>query len=313
MRGYFANIARQSGLRFVEPRPLVAGAATHSAHSRSPQVSPIDVEEVVEAPSTRDTNNAMLLKPDDGPTRMSEDAHMAARNQKDGVAMPDRPRPSVVSLEIHDPVQGGVPSVRLSGKTSSKGESLTADPRRIPSAGEWDSAGEQSETIHELRSKEFITAVSSQEQQAKKHFRRTAEILDGGTVEHADVHTVLLREIQEWIAAEPVASKKSEGVEEGKQASLPTMQREVAPPWEHEPGVVRIAGADRPEYRTRERPMKTIPDIQEQVLDLSIGTINVVIEDDTKSPQPAPARRSDSDQDKRESRRSRPRLSRNYL
>lgn len=316
MSGYFANIARQSGLRFVEPRPVLAGTATHGAHPRSPQVSPIDVEEVVEAPSTLDANNAMLSKTDDAPTRISEDASMVVRNRTDGVATPGRPRSMVVSPEIHDPFQGGVPIVRFSGNTSSKSENQTVDPRPTRHVGEWDSVDEQSETIHEVRSTEGVTAVSSQEQteqQAPKHFSRTAEILDGGAVGRADVQTVLLREIQEWIAAEPVASEKSEVGEEGKQALLQRMQREVEPPWEPEPGVVRIAGAERPEYRPRERPMKAIPDIQEQVLDLSIGTISVVIEDDKKPPQPAPARRSDSGQDKRKLRRSRSRLSRNYL
>jgi len=312
MRGYFSNIARQSGLRFVEPRPVLDGTATHGVHPRSPQVSPIDVEEIVEAASTRDTNNARLSKTDDAPTQMSEDASMAMRNRADGLAMPGRSRSMVVSPEIHDPIQEGVTIVRFNGNTSSKGESQTVDPRPTRYVGEWDSAGEQSETIHELRSKDCVTAVSS-EQQTEKHFRRTAEILDGGSVERADVQTVLLREIQEWIAAEPEASEKSEVGEKGKQASLTRMQQEVAPPWESEPGVVRIAGADRPECRPRERPMKTIPDIQEQVLDLSIGTISVVIEDDKKPPQLAPVRRSDSGQDKRESRRSLSRLSRNYL
>lgn len=106
MSGYFANIARQSGLRFVEPRAVLAGTATHGAHPHSPQVSPIDVEEVVEAPSTLDANNAMLSKTDDAPTRISEDASMVVRNRTDGVATPGRPRSMVVSPEIHDPFQG---------------------------------------------------------------------------------------------------------------------------------------------------------------------------------------------------------------
>ena len=317
MTGYFANIARQSGLRFVKSRPLRAGTATHGAYPRSPQASPIDMEEVVEVPSILDTNHAMLSKTEDPPTRISEDARLAVRKRTDGLAMSDRPQTRVVSPEIHDQIHGGVPIGGLSGNTSSKGESQTVDPRPTRHIGEEeDSVGEQSETIHERRPNEFVTAVSSaeqQEQRAKKYFRRTAEILDGGAVERTDVPTILVQDIHEWIAAEPMVSGKSEGGEEGKHASSLGMQREVVSPWEPEPSVVRIAGTDGPEYRTRERTIKTIPDIQEQVLDLSIGTINVVIEDDAKPPQPAPARRSDSGQDKRDSRRSRSRLSRNYL
>lgn len=313
MTGYFANIARQSGLRFVESRPSRAGTATHGARPRSPQASPIDMEEVVEVPSTLDTNHAMSSKTEDPPTRISEDARLAAKKRTDGLAMSDRPQPRVVSPEIHDPIHGGVPVGGLSGNTSSKGESQTIDPTPTRHPGEEDSVGEQSETIHELRPNEFATAVSSAEQQAKNYFRRTAEILNGGAVERTDVPTILVQDIQEWIAAEPMVSGKSEGGEDGKHASSLGLQREVVPPWEPEPGVVRIAGTDGPEYRTRERTIKTIPDIQEQVLDLSIGTINVVIEDDGKPPQPAPARRSDSGQDKRESKRSPSRLSRNYL
>ena len=316
MTGYFANIARQSGLRFVKSRPLRAGTATHGAYPRSPQASPIDMEEVVEVPSILDTNHAMLSKTEDPPTRISEDARPAVRKRTDGLAMSDRPQPRVVSPEIHDQIHGGVPIGGLSGNTSSKGESQTVDLRPTRHVEKRDSVGEQSETIPEFTSNEFVTTVSSPEQQepqAKKHFRGTAEILDGGAVERADVHTILLREIQEWIAAEPVVSEASESGEKGKRTSLPRIQREVEPPWESEPGVVHIARTDRPEDRPRERPMKTIPDIQEQVLDLSIGTISVVIEDDKKPPQLAPARRSDSGQDKRESRRSRSRLSRNYL
>lgn len=316
MMGYFSSIAKQSGLRFVEPRPLSAGTAIHGAHLRAPQASPLDVEEVVEVPSTLHTNTAVLSNTDDAPTLISEETSMAARHRTEGLAMSDRPRPMVVSAEeANDPIREEVPIVQFRGDTP-KGEVQTVDSQPRRHVGERTFVGEQSEAIHELRTKECVTAVSSQqpqEQQANKYLRRTAEIIDGGEMEPAEVQAVLLREIQEWIAAEPVASENSEVGEEGKQASLPRMQREVAPPWEPEPGVVRITGVDRPECRPRKRPMETIPDIQEQVLDLSIGTISVVIEDDKKPPQLAPVRRSDSGQDKRESRRSLSRLSRNYL
>jgi len=313
MSGYFSHIAGQSGLRFVEPRPSSAGTVTHGAHPRSSKISPIDVEEVVEAPSTLDTNNAMSSKTDDAPTTISEDKSMTVRNRADGSAMSNQPRPMVVPSEIQDLIREEVPIVRFGGDTSSKRGIQTVDSKPSRPIGERAIVGEHSETVHELRTKESVTAVSSEQQQGIKHFRRIAEIIDGSAMEPAEVQKILLQEIQEWIAAEPVAPEKSGVMKEGNQASSPRKQREVAQPWEPEPGVVRIGRTERPELRPHDQPVNAIPDIQEQVLDLSIGTISVVIEDDKRPPQLAPVRRSESGQGKRESRPSLSRLSRHYI
>lgn len=140
-----------------------------------------------------------------------------------------------------------------------------------------------------------------------------AEIIDRSDVITAEAQTILLKRVQEWIAAGPAAPEKRDVMKEKIQASSPGEHSEIAQPWESEPGVVRIGRTDRPEFRPHDRPMKTMSDIQEQVFDLSIGTISVVIEDDKNSPQLAPSRQSESGQGKRESRPSSSRLSRNYI
>ncbi len=306
-------MARQSGLRFVEPRPSSAGTVTHGAHPRSSQVLPSDVEEVVEVPSNLETNNAMSSKTDHAPKALSKIESTAVRKRAEGLALSDRSQAMVDPSEIHDLIREEVPTVRFGGDTTSKAEVQTDDSRPSRHVEERAIAGEHSETVHELRTNESVTAVSPEQPQGIKHFRRIAEIIDGSAMEPAEVQAVLLQEIQEWIAAGPVTPEKSGVMKEANQASSPGKQREVAQPWESEPGVVRIGRTERPELRSHDQPTKAIPDIQEQVLDLSIGTISVVIEDDKKPIQLVPTRRSESGQGKRASRLSLSRLSRHYI
>lgn len=313
MSGYFSHMARQSGLRFAEPRPSSAGTLIQGARPRSSKIAPVDVEEFVEVPSTPETNNPLSSKTDRAPKAISEIERMAVRERAEGAPLLNRPQPMVVPSEIHDRIREEVPIVRFSGDMSSKGEIQTVDSEPSRPVEERATVGEHSERVHELRTNESVPAVSSEQQQENKHFRKIAGIIDGSAMEHAEIQTVLLQEIQEWIAAGPVAPEKSGIMKEGHQGSSPRKQREVVQPSEPEPSVVRIGSTERVELRTHDQPMKAIPDIQEQVLDLSIGTISVVIEDDKRPIQLAPARRSESGQGNRASRPSPSRLSRHYI
>lgn len=315
MSGYFSNIARQSGLRFMGPKASPAGTVTHGTDTRSSRVSPIDVEEVVVAPSTLDEDTATPSGTDDAPKTTSDDEGMTVVTKgAAGVLASFNPfQPLVAPSEIHDRVREDASIVRLGEDMSSKGGIQTVEFKPGRHAGETDTVVEHREMALELGGEEPGTAVSSEQRQGKKSIRRMAEIMDRSDGNAAEAHTIILKGVQEWIAAGPAAPEKHEVRKEKIQASSPREHSEIAQPWESEPGVVRIGRSDRPEFRLHDRPMQIIPGIQEQVFDLSIGTISVVIEDDKQSPQLAPSRRSESGPGKRESRPSPSRLSRNYI
>lgn len=119
----------------------------------------------------------------------------------------------------------------------------------------------------------------------KKFFKRTAEIVEGQTAEPAEVHTILLREVQEWIAA----------AETGPDEVIPDVRDfedllpDDPPPSERQPGVVRIVDSRRSKAAPEVFQEVSTATLSEQNLELSIGSISVIVEGEERQPQPAPA------------------------
>jgi len=231
----------------------------------------------------------------------------------DGLPSFNPSKPPVAHSEIPDPISQEISLFQAHEDKPSKEGIQTVEFKTGRHAGERDVAAEHRETAHELEAEEPSAAVPLDQRQGKKSLHSVTEAIDRSDVGVPEAHTILLKGVQAWIAAGPATPEKHEVMKAKIQAPPPGEQAEMAQSWDSEPGVVRIGRTDRPEFRPHERPMKATPDIQEQVFDLSIGTISVVIEDDTKSPQRAPLQQSESGRGKRESRPSSSRLSRNYI
>lgn len=155
MSGYFSNIARQSGVRFIGQRASPAGTVTHGTDTRSSRVSPIDVEEVVVAPSTVEADNAMPSRTDDAPKTTSDDEGIAVVTNRaaDGLASFNPPQPVVAPSEIRDRIREDVSIVRLGEDMSAKGGIQTVELKPGRHAGERGVAVEHREMALELGEK----------------------------------------------------------------------------------------------------------------------------------------------------------------
>ena len=153
------------------------------------------------------------------------------------------------------------------------------------------------------------TAETPQEKSTeKKFFEKTVEIVEGQTARPAEVHTILLREVQEWIAAgQPAPDEVSADVADS--AAEPLTDSSL--PSERQPGVVRIAeGRAKPTPQLVQEVSTT--DFSEQFFELSIGSISVVVEGDERPPALTPAQVA-AQPAGRETPRRTSRLSRHYL
>jgi hypothetical protein len=134
----------------------------------------------------------------------------------------------------------------------------------------------------------------------KEFFTRTVELLTGEGTAAADSQAILLREVQEWVAASPIEPPVAPAA-----PAMRDMARAgpVSPSRAAEATVIR---ENRPaEESARQQPL-------EQRFELSIGTIDVIIEEAEKpratEPRPARAEKVAPAEERRFSR-----LSRGYL
>ena len=301
MTGYFSKIVKQSGARLAgESR----GPTKRIGQPPAPQ--PIEREEIVMVPST-----ARSI-PDRGadPAKAREGAHDGNPNP---MAPVDREVPS--ALEATPNAESAAIEVRPSGGEAnvSPDREARAITRHQSPRIELPDAKAENVDREALETREL--SQPSSEKEAKTHFVETAKIISGRDVPKEKASAILMHELHEWIAAgteietpNDVAPEFTSAVVDGK------VESDDKP----EPGVVRILG----EAVSKKAPDKQVArdtadrdneSIREETLDLSIGSINVVIEGDAAPPviQPPPTRSITST----ESSPVRPssRLRRNYI
>lgn len=149
-----------------------------------------------------------------------------------------------------------------------------------------------------------VEATSDQEiardAAGKGYFIKTAEIIERGDAEPAEIRHVLLREVQEWAAGSTAEAAGSDTV---KEEAEPQIAQQVVLPL---PERTDLIGEN-----IRNERVET-EGLGEQVFELSIGTINVLIEDE-KPTQPEPAPRATTKNAAQPASREFSRLSRRYL
>jgi len=307
MTGYFSKIARQSGVRLANRPALLPGQA-----SAAPPLPPrIDRHEVVMVgpdpsaamPSTPSRVEAKAIPESqkapvtEGRERRSE-VHQPPPERSDArqkMSAPSEP-PAVRNLEV-DPASVDDPPPP---------HSKSNDPVRL-----------------EVSDKTVLVppAVQPPAQPVKTadhvdHFAETIKIMSGREVSKDEASSILVREIHDWIAAGP--TEPDVRVEEVVPRDHAVVKSENVEVLELEPGVVRISGElvtrreAEPKTESFPKPVEAAS-IHEQTLDLSIGSINVVIEGDPVAalqPQQPAARSADTTN---QTSRSPSRLRRNYL
>ena len=301
MSGYFSRIARQGGARIAGaggPRPKAPTANTES------HFLPIDHEETV-----------MVLP------RASSGVPASKLAQPNAVE--DHTRAQKVAKQSTSAIEPATEISPAEAKRPTLLEPIREEVKLIEPEATWDFShvppsptpeGKKIETLKQIESAKEISArprtaeTPPEKSTEKKFFERTVEIVEGQTAEPAEVHTILLREVQEWIAAGQTAPDEvTAGVADFAAEPIP----DTSLPSEREPGVVRIA-----ERRAKPSPELvqevSMTDFREQNFELSIGSISVVVEADERPPAPAPAPLA-AQPAARETPRTMPRLSRHYL
>jgi hypothetical protein len=323
VKGYLSRIAKQSGLRFLEPR-VEPRALTDFSRSRDP-IAP-DVEQtVMVGPSFPEPKGTQGMQPAPGPERVD-----GARDDREDRAWKYATQaPAPREAHQHSPEKRAVPAA-----IENAGDATRLLPQEVPrvvrevgaprfaghptspriveqttfkESGPSESAGERprhADIVEPAERTEPGTKTSGNTgglvTETKEYFARTAEILSNEEAITPELQTIVLREVQEWVGASPSVPAQAQ--------SDPQVRDAVR--------VAKVAQARAPEVgTTRERERLDEPDqLQpiEQRFDLSIGTINVTIEEaerprtpDPQTRQPAKAASDD------ESRFSR--LSRSYL
>ena len=165
------------------------------------------------------------------------------------------------------------------------------------------------ESAKKIPSHSHSAETTPEKSSEKKFFEKTVEIVEGQTAEPSEVHTILLREVQEWIAAGQTAPHEVIGdVAELIAEPLP----DTSLPSEREPGVVRIVGGRRTKAASELVQEISTTDFREQNFELSIGSISVVVEGDERPPAPAPVQVA-AQPARHETPQRTSRLSRHYL
>jgi hypothetical protein len=322
MKGYFSRIAEQSGLRLS---PAAAGRPRPAAaESSGERVSPIEVEEtaiiepVQTAPKRKtETDSIVSMTNRDAPARRKPVERPAADLRQD----PGKAPPTPVAGAV-DPTTRPEVARSRSTPTSPPADDEPADPATFgPTPDEFiltvsavaerttdaveDTAARSVPDTAEPAFGRVEPLIAARKESAprsagrKQYFARSAEMIARGDAEPEEAHEILLRDVQEWAADSPAESD----------AAIPVVK------------TTEPDDSDRPERRrfetevSSDQPADGQPGsagLAEQTLELSIGTINVVIDEEKpRTPEPAPRRDSRNASGKAES--GLPRLSRHYL
>jgi len=306
MSGYFSRIARQGGARIAGDAGQRAGTPTSKTESH---LSPIDHEETVMVPP-RASSDVPASRPAkaDVDTAVQDETRGQKTAERSTSAIDPATKSSTAEAKRPIPLEPVCDEVRLIEPEATRGSShVSVSPSPTP-------AERKTETLKPISidesAKRILADPRTAETPAKKStekrfFEKTAEIVEGETAQPAEVHTILLREVQEWIAAgQPAPDEVSADVADPAAEPLADTSRLS----EREPGVVTIVENRRSRPAPPEVKEVSTTDFSEQNFELSIGSISVVVEDDERPPAPAPAHPATHETPRRTSR-----LSRHYL
>jgi hypothetical protein len=328
MKGYFSQIAKQSGLRLAgqpdPPRPISKSGAP-------PGLAPLHFEETVMVPSPLPgekalpaartvPRDAVAVKKDParergtkkvqpGAAPVSDSAYAARDTGETAGSVPpaSMEKNPDTALFPDNPSAAGDRNERTESPMKDRAQPArpSRDPRVIEETVFVEAAGPGAakernfSTAPEGRAGSTKNPVRS-EAEGKKFFSKTADIIEKGDTEAAEAQKFLFQEVQQWVADSPAAFDMAEK-ERGETVET-ILTTEAARPGPREATAVRES--ERIENF----------ELSEQTFDLSIGTISVVIEEAEKPPRPEPAPPAAGRQDvTRETKREYSRLSRHYL
>lgn len=306
MSGYFLRIARQAGARIAGGGGQRAGTPTAKT-----EFAPIDQAETIMVPPQASSDVT-------APRRPGPNVAAAVQDQTRGQRMVEQSTSAIDPAIENSPAEAKrpIPLEPVREEVKLIEPEATRDSSHVPMSPPPMADEKKVETQKPIAVDESAkqipadsgTAETPQEKSSeKKFFEKTVEIVEGQTARPAEVHTILLREVQEWIAAGQTAPEDLPA-DVADSAAEPLTDTSL--PGEREPGVVRITERAKP-ARQLVQEVST-RDFSEQILELSIGSISVVVEGDERPPAPAPAQVA-AQSAARETPQRISRLSRHYL
>lgn len=318
MNGYFSRIAKHSGLRFSEPG---GGARAGGKKPGSPLPASLGIEETVFVRQA-DAAESIVGSPEQKPERNSQTAEqrmpkMSARKNQDPAIrenVPDR-RTEESALE-HERKEVRTESSRP-GEREKRAQTIREEkvPAESIATGEMRIVGQTVFADAGLPEAEAqavpapaVEAEPFEKTGKKQYFTKTAEVIEQGDLSVAEIQNIVFREVQEWAAASPtrtdmrdVRAAETSGNIVTQKIVRPVPERGVVPSSDETP-MERAGSAET-------------SGLEEQSLNLSIGTISVVIEEAKKPVQQTELRsQHQGNQHTRQvPGRQFSRLSRNYL
>ena len=310
MRGYFSNIAKQSGLRFSRQAGSTHRVGEKATKALSDAASPIETEEIVMVPpsverpgvETKSAAKHSLserLKPQRVAPEIKVEKQVGKvtepefipRLPADVAASEIPPKSAPVEPKSNQPNRQKPTGVKKKPVVEplAQADIATTQPAIERTVFVDQPANTSDMVVRPSEPDKKVPAVP--ETVDKGYFSQTAEIIDGRVAPQEEVHSVLIHEIQEWVAAGPTPDVQTlKTLVHTPPEAVET--QEVVRPVDGEPGIIRIAEQRRTEAAVQESQHRSM-EIEEHSLDLSIGTISVVIEGDEK-PQAAPAPQRES-------------------
>lgn len=316
MSGYFSRIAKQSGVRFLNRGETRRG----SMGDRAGRVMPLEREETVMVSAAE----TPIISTDERPvvrtTEPKQDVHAVAapaeRARRRSAATPEpvnetSPRESesqhsapAVEEEVRlvDPDRPGSSGVRSESPAIAVSENtrVTIPPESGTS------------TQNPRRDEKRQTDTANSETPARDFFERTTEIIQGREAEPSTVQTILIQEVQEWIAAGRIPTEDIMPDVDDREQQQPDEPQSIIEP---KPGVIRIGDRKPPDTSSdhvQELSASAAEPIKEQNFEISIGSISVVVDgEEPVVARPAPAATQPSAPSPASPRTSR--LNRHYL
>jgi hypothetical protein len=316
MKGYFSRIAKQSGLRFS--RGTAKERQSTNAEPTSKHLSPIEVDQTIlvapsesgqPAKSKRLTPRSKITEEPQAPKRTGKADQPNVAPNPAALSENTEKKPEINETKfVTTSPPATVSSTHEQTASALPTEKAFVEPavieQTIVKAKE--SSFEPAPEITEPASVEVkVLKDSSQENIAhdtpeKDYFAKTAEIIERGDVEPEEIRQILFREIQQWAADSPTEAEISETVVEKTEPQV--TKQIVRPSFEQTEPISEQVAEERAETNS----------LAEQTFELSIGTINVVIEDE-KPKQPEPTPRANAQNTAQPAKREYSRLSRHYL
>lgn len=287
MNGYFSRIAKQGGARFSTGEERRSGSMKRQVEDPMP----LDRHETVMISPDNRISESLMRSPDDAESITKRgDASRSGRGERSTKPVESASRRRSPRQVEKAPVEPIVEEVKLVDAKRPRSAAPVQSPAAAFSESDDDTTqhGPVSKTQKSNTKEKRQTDTANSEIPDKEFFERTSEIIQGREAEPSVVQTILIQEVQEWIAAgHNSADEIMTDADADPQLEKSDEKQSIV---ERKPGVVRIGDSKRPDVASDaiQELSPSTTELNEQNFEISIGSISVVIDGEEPVSRPAP-------------------------